>query len=323
MSDERLLAESQSNESVDRPSRKIDNFGPAFSMMFIIGVMIVVIIFVLTDRDPDTIVIDPNGNPTEAFSATAALDYADRISRIAEVTVGGVLTLTLALVGFSWLSTNARIERDRQELADHKDSLEKSLHQRLQAQESRLQGLSSQLDETKSDLRSYIDQQVSTLQGSEISREFGTRANYGGRRRRQTNPGVIHQSLDFQDFDEGFDGFVDLIRETRNRVVHAKRTSIGFEAAADGSLGEVTSIVAMVDYFLPFSVLSRITDAIPSVSDEVIKKNAEKLVQNIDTLIIFIRGDEDAAKSYEFYLDLMQRIKDQVVDRIEKPDDTR
>ncbi len=109
-----------------------ENFAPTLAMTFIIGVMAVVICFVLVDRDPDTIVIDPNGDPTEVFNATTALDYADRISRIAEVTVGGVLTLTLALVGFSWLSTSVRIDRDRQELVEHKQRLQDDLEHRFE-----------------------------------------------------------------------------------------------------------------------------------------------------------------------------------------------
>lgn len=147
MSQKHLPTNGQGPRSPKSAIRAPENFAPTFAMTFIIGVMIVVIFFVLVDRDPDTIVIDPSGDPAEAFNATTALDYADRVSRIAEITVSGALTLALGLVGFGWLSTNARIERDRQELAEHKAELDKRSAERVESLEKQINNLEARIVE--------------------------------------------------------------------------------------------------------------------------------------------------------------------------------
>ena len=114
-------------------------------MIMIIALVILVVIFILAPRDSATIEIKA-ADATANFDTASALAYADRVSRIAELAVGGVLTLAIGLIGFSWVSNNARIERDRQELADHKSKFEVQLDDRIASVSKQLEALRRELE---------------------------------------------------------------------------------------------------------------------------------------------------------------------------------
>jgi preprotein translocase subunit SecG len=126
--------------------------------LLIVAVMIIVIIFILKPRDAQTIVIASGGEQAD-FNVTSALEFANRVSHIAEVTVGAVLTLALGLIGFSWLSNNARAERDREELAEHKLSLQAQFDEEMNSNRDVIESIEEDLSAVREKLDAYILEQ--------------------------------------------------------------------------------------------------------------------------------------------------------------------
>jgi hypothetical protein len=212
---------------LDRQQQSSDTKGPTIVMAFIVLFLIIVVGFIFWPRDGMSIVFRSQGGPA-AFDATSALSYADRVSRIAEITVGGVLTLALGLVGFSWISTNARIERDRQELSDHKDSLEKEFERRFKEVERQLNEavadvrrirrsiddrIEGRVSVASSATRSYVDRQINEV----LSREL-FKLRESSRVQSPRGSIFIDDLIQDEKYDEAFQVFTDTLQSVIERI---------------------------------------------------------------------------------------------------------
>jgi hypothetical protein len=125
------------------------------------------------------------------------------------------LTLALVLVGFNWYTGNSRVERERQELSEYKDSIDENFENRVKDIYKELFALSRSIDEkiddrinvSSSATRSYVDSQITSVLANELSRL----------RERKPIPRVqaryyIDKLIEDENYDEAFELLVSNLK---------------------------------------------------------------------------------------------------------------
>jgi hypothetical protein len=143
------------NSGQRRISRLFNDWAPLVGMTVVSGMFVLVLLKVLIfDETPD-IIVAANDSQAATMEAATAIAYAERVSNIAEWTIGAVLTLGAALLGLNWYTSNRNYQEEKERVQTLEQNLQDSVHGTLSEMGSRVSSLETSVNRLQ-------DQQLAT-----------------------------------------------------------------------------------------------------------------------------------------------------------------